>query len=82
MINWAEEQDQDKIIAEVENLLSKTDPDTSNISPGAKKLWKKRESLSFVGGVSSRIIMCSGEEQKQLVLPRKYCDCALNYVQN
>ena len=78
-INWSVEQDQDPVIREVRLLLSKRLTE-GNVSPGAKKLWKERKSLRIVGSLLTRTRMCSGEEQSQLVLPKKYWDVALRYV--
>ena len=80
-INWSVEQDQDPMIREVKLLLSKSLTE-GNVSPGAKKLWKERRSLLIVGGLLTRTRICSGEEQSQLVLPKKYWDVALKYVQD
>ena len=80
-MNWSVEQDQDPMIWEVKLLLSKGLND-GNVSPGAKKLLKERKSLCMVGGILTRTRISSGEEQSQLVLPKKYWDVALKYVHN
>ena len=78
-MNWSVEQDQDPVIREVKLLLSKSLTE-GNVSPGAKKLLKERKSLCMVGDILIRTRICSGEEQLQLVLPKKYWDVALKYV--
>ena len=78
-MNWSVEEDQDPVIREVKLLLSKS-LTGGNLSPGAKKLLKERKSLRMVGSILTRTRICSGEEQLQLVLPRKYWDVALKYV--
>ena len=67
-INWSVEQDQGPVVREVKLLLSKSLTE-GNVLPGAKKLWKECKSLCIVDVILTRI--CSGEEQLQLVLPKK-----------
>ena len=77
--DWAKEQDQDKVLWEVKNILTGKHKH-GETSFAARKLLKERKLLSVKKGILTRTRNCAGEKQTQLVLPKKYWNIALKYI--
>ena len=78
-INWVEEQDNDPVIKELKLRLSHKLKE-SDFSAGARLLWKERKNLSIIGDLLMRTRTVHGEKCRQLVLPKKFQQVALNHV--